>query len=86
MAGTDRQNKRHIKLAKLGTFEVGLAGNELEKNRRSDHIKEKLEKLKNPNNVVSQTRVAFKHLPKKDFDESNLKKLVMKYLKNHIGQ
>lgn len=69
-----------MRLAKLGTFDVGLAKSDIEKQRRENHLKEKIEKLKNSNLVVSQTRIAFKHLPKKNFDESNLKKMVFDYL------
>lgn len=60
-------------MARLGTFDPNLAKNEIETDRRKKHLEEKLEKLKNPNNVVSVTRVAFKHLPKKAFDEIEIK-------------
>lgn len=31
----DRAGKRHIRLAKLGTFDVGLGKNQIEKDRRT---------------------------------------------------
>lgn len=38
--------------------------NENEKKRREEHVREKIEKLKNPNYFVSDVRIAFKNLPK----------------------
>jgi hypothetical protein len=49
---------------------------DLEKKRRDEHMKEKVEKLKNPNNFVSTTRIMLKNLPKKHFYEDELKSMV----------
>ena len=44
-------------------------------------MKEKIEKLKNPNNFISTTRIMLKNLPKKDFNEDELKLVVQKFVR-----
>lgn len=36
--------------------------------------------------VVSQNRIAFKHLPKKDFEENDMKKLIYQFLADMLTE
>lgn len=66
----DKFNKRKINLAQRGIFspeDKELNENDIENRKLS--LKEKIEKLKNPNMAVSEVRITFKGLPKNDFDE-----------------
>ena len=50
-----------------------------EKEKFQTHYNEKIQKLKNPNNSISKTRIMIKNLPKKNFDEDNLKEILEKF-------
>ncbi|KAL4435734.1 hypothetical protein ABPG74_018285 [Tetrahymena malaccensis] len=69
----DRQGKRNIHLAKLGIFEEEKSMTNEEKEKRRIHLQEKLNKLKNPNNYVSSTRIALMNIPKEEFQEEDIK-------------
>ena len=58
--------------------------NEFEYKKFDDHYKEKLTKLKNPNHIVSNTRILLKNLPKKNFDEEDLKKIISNFKENEL--
>ena len=53
--------------------------NEFEYQKFDAHYKEKIQKLKNPNHFVSTERVLLKNLPKKNFDEDDLKSILTKF-------
>lgn len=52
---------------------------EKDQERFRNHEKEKLEKLKNPNNSVSDTRIVLKYL-NKDITEQDIRNLCLEYL------
>ena len=74
-----------MKSALLGLFRPeDLINNPENKNdvlTRHRHVMLKVDKLKNPNMIVSGTRIAFKHLPKLNFSETDLRNFVMQYSK-----
>lgn len=45
---------------------------------------EKIAKLKNPNHIVSEHRVMMKNLPKKNYDEDDIKEIVDKFKKEDL--
>ena len=60
--------------------------NPFEEQKFKDHYFEKMNKLKNPNHIVSDKRVMMKNLPKKNYDEDDIKKIVEKFKKEEIKQ
>jgi hypothetical protein len=64
LLGYDPNGKRNLKLCLMGIFEPEEGMHPKEIQRREEHVKAKLEKLKNPNFYVSDNRVALKNLPK----------------------
>lgn len=84
---TDRNGKRNLRLALLGTLQIpqeSLA--QADKDKRSAHYQEKLEKLKNPNKFISPTRILIKGLPKKNFDENDIKQFVADFQKKYFSK
>lgn len=79
---TDRNGKRNLKLALLGTLQIPQESlEEKDREKRTAHYDEKLLKLKNPNKFISPTRILIKGLPKKNFDESDIKAFVAAFQK-----
>lgn len=60
----DKQGKRNIALAELGFWEPQENMSEFHQERFRRHAQEKVQKLKNPNNSVSDRRVVLKYLDK----------------------
>lgn len=60
----DSNGKRNLKLAVLGIFEAEEDMPVKEQQKREEHVRVKMQKLKNPNFFVSDRRVAMKNLPK----------------------
>lgn len=60
----DANGKRNLKLSILGMFEAEEAMPLKEQQKREEHVRVKLQKLKNPNFFVSDKRIAMKNLPK----------------------
>jgi hypothetical protein len=71
----DPNGKRNLKLAVLGVFNPEEGMNPKEAKRREDHVHAKVQRLKNPNFFVSDTRVALKNLPKSEQLENDLRGL-----------
>ena len=44
-----------------------------QKQKRTNHLFEVIEKLKNPNHIVSKTRIVLKNIQKKNLPESQIK-------------
>lgn len=73
----DPSEKRKLKLALRGVFEAREDMPEAEREKRELHVRQKIQKLKNPNSFVSETRVALKNLPKSHQKlEAELKSLI----------
>jgi hypothetical protein len=51
----DRHGKRHLELVKIGFSNPEDVQDEMEKRKREEHMRETIEKLKNPNNFISET-------------------------------
>lgn len=60
----DKDGRRNIALAELGLWQPSEDMDEEERAKFTAHSKEKIEKLKNPNNSVSSTRIILKFLDK----------------------
>ncbi|EAS03801.1 RNA recognition motif 2 in vertebrate RNA-binding protein (macronuclear) [Tetrahymena thermophila SB210] len=82
----DRQGKRNVHLAKLGIFEEEKSMTNEEKEKRRIHLQEKLNKLKNPNNYVSSTRIALMNIPKDEFQEEDIRLYAQAALIKEHGQ
>ncbi|KAL4510834.1 hypothetical protein ABPG72_004988 [Tetrahymena utriculariae] len=82
----DRQGKRNVHLAKLGIFEEEKSMTNEEKEKRRIHLQEKMNKLKNPNNYVSPTRIALMNIPKDEFQEEDIKLYAQAALIKEHGQ
>jgi hypothetical protein len=65
-----------MKLCVMGIFEPEEDMNQKEQQRREEHVRTKLQKLKNPNFFVSDKRIAMKGLPRNDGTEAILESLV----------
>lgn len=60
----DKDGKRRVALAEYGLWEPTDDMSEEDRARFAAHSKEKIEKLKNPNNSVSDKRIILKYLDK----------------------
>ena len=60
----DKSGKRNLANAALGLWEPNENMNETDHERFKRHAREKIEKLKNPNNLVSDKRIVLKYLDK----------------------
>lgn len=60
--------------------------NDFEAQKFKDHYQEKITKLKNPNHIVSETRIMLKNLPKKGYDDDDIKEMIEKFKKESIKQ
>lgn len=76
----DKQKKRMLYLAKLGLNDPEQVSNEIDKEKFAANLAEKIEKVKNPNHFLSKNRIVLKNLPKKYFDEDDLKKVILETL------
>lgn len=78
----DKDGKRKIALAELGLWEPSDEMAEEDRERFAAHAREKIEKLKNPNNSVSDTRIILKLLDKA-ITEEQLRDLAHEFLNAH---
>jgi hypothetical protein len=78
----DKDGKRKIHLAELGLWEPTDEMSEDDRARFVAHSKEKIEKLKNPNNSVSDKRIILKYLDK-NITEEQLQDLAHEFLRAH---
>ena len=76
----DKQKKRMLYLAKLGLNDPEQVDNEIDKEKFTANLTEKIEKVKNPNHFLSKNRIVMKNLPKKYFNEDDAKKVVLEVL------
>lgn len=76
---TDIHGKRKLILALVGRWkaELGMSKNDYELFK--NHEKEKVQKLKNPNESISSTRVILKHLDK-TITEDQIKNFCINFL------
>lgn len=82
MIAFDKDGKRNIALAELGLWQANDDMDEEDRTKFTSHYKEKIEKLKNPNNSVSNTRIILKFLDK-DISEEQIKDLAHEFLNAH---
>ena len=78
----DKDGKRNIALAELGLWQANDEMDEEDRAKFTSHYKEKIEKLKNPNNSVSNTRIILKFLDK-GISEEQIKDLAHEFLSAH---
>lgn len=83
------KDKRNIYLMDEGAVQPGTPAahglSKLDIKRREDAEREKRAKLKNPNYIVSSTRLCFRNLPL-SVDEKNLKEIIKKALAERMLQ
>jgi hypothetical protein len=78
----DKEGKRKLALAALGLWEPTDEMTEVDQQRFQRHAKEKVEKLKNPNNSVSDRRVVLKYLDK-TISEEQIKDVALECLSSN---
>lgn len=78
----DKDGKRKIALAAIGLWQPSDEMSEDDRERFAAHAREKIQKLKNPNNSVSDKRIILKYLDK-NVTEEQLKDLAHEFLQAH---
>lgn len=76
---TDPHGKRRLDLALLGKWRAEEGMNKFDYEKFKAHEKEKVQKLKNPNNSISSTRIVMKNLDK-SLSENQIKEFCENYL------
>jgi RNA recognition motif-containing protein len=72
----DQQGKRQLSLALVGSEPRHYSSQRLYEQR----VQDKLEKLKNPNMVVSATRLILRNLPRTGFGQAELRQFVQSFI------